>query len=67
MEDNQFDEFSKHEALDRASLILDMFSTYVDEHPYVKSSLYLQEVVDRAGNALYDAYRAISVEIDKEA
>lgn len=58
------DKFTKHEALDRAFMVLDIFGSYVMENRFIEKRTKLNEAAVRAHNALYDLYQAVGAEID---
>jgi len=58
----QLDEGYAHESLDRMFVVMDMFNSYVREHPFVAMTPELEEKADRLSSALYDMYNAISSE-----
>jgi hypothetical protein len=52
----KFDEFSRHEVYDRASIVLDLFSSSVAEHPVVLADKALSAEAEKAFDALYGFY-----------
>lgn len=53
---NGFDQFSRHEVYDRASLVLELFSSAVAEHPVVASDKELSAAAEKAIDAIYEFY-----------
>ena len=51
-----FDDFSRHEVYDRASVVLDLFSRSVAEHPVIAANKTLSAEADKVTDALYDFY-----------
>ncbi len=57
----QFDEFHRHEVYDRASVILDLFSRSIAEHPVVENDKELAAEAEKACDALYRFYSKAAV------
>ncbi len=55
----KFDDFSKHEALDRASLAREWFSRNVTDHPFVKQTEELSEAADAVEDLLSEFYSLV--------
>ncbi|MBL4757418.1 MAG: hypothetical protein JKY32_07225 [Rhizobiales bacterium] len=53
------DEFHQHEALHTCHVIGDTFNTHVTESVYVKDNPELEELCDKAQNAIFQVYQAI--------
>lgn len=61
-EDCLLDSWYAHESLDRMYVVMDMFNTYVREHPFVASTPDLEQKADQLSESLYEMYNAISAE-----
>ncbi len=53
------DEFSHHEALDRSSLIAEVFEQQLANHAFIKAHPDLAKRCDRIADALGELYQAI--------
>src|SRR5207248_7068822 len=53
---NRFDEFSRHEVYDRASVVLELFSSSVAEHPVVTADPTLSAEAQKTIDAIYQFY-----------
>lgn len=51
-----FDDFSRHEVYDRASVVLDLFCSSVAEHPVIAADKALSAEADKVTDALYSFY-----------
>lgn len=60
----QLDEFHAHEALDRMFLIVDMFNSYVHEHPFVEQNEELRKKAEQVSYLMYDFYNEIANSIE---
>jgi hypothetical protein len=54
------DEFSKHEALDRSFLVMEMFNRYVLDHPSVEIDPELKIFAEQVSQNLYDFYNTLA-------
>ena len=52
-------DFSKHEVLDRAFLIMDMFNKYIIEHEALESDPELKQKAEEISESLYQFYNII--------
>jgi hypothetical protein len=52
----QFDEFSRHEVYDRASIVLELFCTSVAEHQVVAQDKALCAEAEKVSDAIYRFY-----------
>lgn len=50
------DPISRHEVMDRASIIMEMFGVLLDDHPGMANGR-LREIYERAGEVLSDLYQ----------
>lgn len=53
------DEFSKHEALDRSAMILNIIDTHLLQHPVIKLDKELKEKVTKSAELLYEVYQEL--------
>lgn len=56
------DDYLRHEALDRASLIAQMIGSHLAEHPFIQAHATLRNKVFMAGKLLGDVYQTIGAE-----
>lgn len=59
MADEKLDEFSAHEALDRAAMVTSIFEDWVHQHPFVQADPALKSMADHALKAASDLHQAI--------
>ena len=55
----KLDEFSRHEALDRSSMILNIIDTHLLQHPVIKLDKELKEKVTKSAELLYEVYQEL--------
>lgn len=60
---NHFDEFSRHEVYDRASVVLDLFCSSVAEHPVVTGDKSLSAEAERVTDAIYRFYHKAATKL----
>jgi len=53
---NRFDQFSRHEVYDRASVVLELFCRSVAEHPMVAGDKELSAEAEKVSDAIYEFY-----------
>lgn len=53
------DEFHRHEALDRTSMIAQMVGIWLLEHPAIQQNAKVRKKIEKAANLLADAYQQI--------
>ena len=59
----RFDQFSRHEVYDRASIVLDLFSNSVAGHPVVTSDKELSAAAQKAIDAIYQFYNTLATKL----
>jgi hypothetical protein len=59
---NKIDDYHRHEALDRASMLAQNLSVWLLQHPYIDSQPHIRAKVVEAVNLLHDVYQEIAVE-----
>lgn len=52
----RFDEFSRHEVYDRASVVLELFCNSVAEHPLVAGDKELSAAAEKVSDTIYQFY-----------
>lgn len=58
----KIDDYSRHEALDRSFLLMDMIYQILVSHPYIQSQPKLQAHAEKAADQLNKVYQAIGRE-----
>src|SRR5439155_648757 len=58
-----FDEFSRHEVYDRASIVLHLFCSFVAEHPVVAGDKALSAEAQKVCDAIYAFYNAAATKL----
>ncbi|HZL35114.1 MAG TPA: hypothetical protein VFC78_07380 [Tepidisphaeraceae bacterium] len=59
----QFDDFSRHEVYDRASVVLELFESSVADHPVVTSDKSLSAEAEKVTDAIYRFYRKAAAKL----
>lgn len=59
----QFDQLARHEVYDRASIVLELFCEYVQEHPVVAADKALSAEADKVSDAIYQFYNTAATKL----
>jgi hypothetical protein len=57
---SEFDDFSWHEAMDRAAMLADTYAHHVAEHPVIETNPELRNLADAALKAMFDLYQRLA-------